>query len=121
MAAKSGDSSAQVMPHYTWHKVGRGYRPVIHVGAIDIPMDVRPYRQFLQFERDYILMSVRAAVAEAMFGEPDILVNAKTFATAPNPKWAALPYLEQTEDGKLVEIEPQLDIDPAAIEGNVKP
>ena len=65
-------------------------------------------KQFLKGERDAILVWVKQAVSEPLFGAPYLLVNDQTLKSARNPDWDLLPYLEEspTDPSTLVLVTP---------------
>lgn len=94
-----------VPPRVSWEEGIGGWVPTIYLANISIPLEARPIQGFKKGERDAILVWIKQALSDALFGCPVYLVNQETGAMAKNPDWDMLPFIVQHADGKWVEVE----------------
>ena len=66
--------------------------PVVYLGAKELPLEPRPEREFIEGEREAILVRISSEIAERLFGCPRYLFG-NTGQIAKNPAWDELPTL----------------------------
>tara|TARA_R110000851_G_scaffold39729_4_gene100703 strand:- start:999 stop:1466 length:468 start_codon:yes stop_codon:yes gene_type:complete len=94
-----------VPPRISWEEGPTGWVPTIYLANISMPLEPRPLQGFMKGERDAILVWIKQALSDSLFGTPVYLVNHESGAMAKNPDWDMLPFIVRHADGKWVEVE----------------
>jgi len=100
-----------VPPRISWEEGIAGWVPTIYIANISMPLEARPLMGFQQGEREAILVWIKIALSDALFGCPVYIVNSDTGAMAANPDWQLLPFVTMRGNGKWVELEQEPSID----------
>jgi hypothetical protein len=97
-------------PMIGWRKTPEGqYVPIVSFAHLVMALEPRPVHGFLKGERDAILVWIKQAMSECLFGVPYLLVNPVSGMCAKNPDWDLQPYYEKhpTIVGALQEVVPE--------------
>lgn len=103
-------ANKQSPPAVLWKKNKDGdFVPIVSFANIVIPLDPRPFKGYFKGERDAVLVWIKQALSEVLFGVPLLLVHPKTGMSARNPDWELQPYFEKhpTEINTYREITPR--------------
>ena len=102
---KTKEVRAANPPCLVWDKTADGWIPSVYIANISFPLEERPFKGFRKGERDAILVWIKQALSDVLFGTPIYLVNDKNGAMAKNPDWDMLPFFMQDASGSWLEIE----------------